>query len=63
MIEATKKWFYKRFKAVDGRAVANEFCRIAEEKGDKLNRNKLQFMVYYAHGWHLAFTGMPLIKK
>ena len=42
-------------------AVANDFLKIASEKGDALTSMKLQKLVFYAHGWHLAIAGKPLI--
>ena len=39
-------------------AIANEFIELSQ---GKLSPMKLQKLVYFAHGWYLAFTGKPLI--
>jgi len=45
-------------------AVANNFIELANRDGDKtVTPMKLQKLVYFAHGWHLAFTEEPLIKE
>lgn len=45
------------------RAVANEFLELARREGLYLDPMKLQKLVYFAHGWHLAVTGKPLLKE
>ncbi len=45
------------------KAIANTFIDIAERRGSpKLSPMKIQKLVYFAHGWHLAFYGSPLIR-
>jgi uncharacterized phage-associated protein len=45
-------------------AIANEFIELAlKSDGSDLTPLKLQKLVYYAHGWHLALTGQPLIDE
>lgn len=43
------------------RAIANSFYEIAEKEGKQLTNLQLQKLVYFAHGWHLALTGQPLL--
>lgn len=45
------------------RAIANYFIDLAEASGKTLTPMKVQKLVYYAHGWHLAITGRPLINE
>jgi uncharacterized phage-associated protein len=45
------------------KAVANEFLDIAENSGDSLSAMKLQKLVYFAHGWHLALMNQPLLQE
>jgi uncharacterized phage-associated protein len=45
------------------KCIANEFLKIAKEKGDALTPMKLQKLVYFAHGWYLALTGQPLTSE
>ncbi len=46
---------------LDARAVADYFLiHVDEEAGDNLTNLKLQKLVYYAQGVHLALTGQPL---
>lgn len=49
--------------AFSARAVANYFLARAERDGRAIDPMQLQKLVYYAHGWHLAITGQPLIKE
>jgi uncharacterized phage-associated protein len=46
------------------KAVANSILKLAKEKMiSDVTPMKLQKLIYYAHGWHLAFLGTPLIKE
>ena len=42
-------------------SIANAFLAIAGEKGRALTNMQLQKLVFFAHGWHLALKGEPLI--
>ena len=44
-------------------AVANFFLRIGQDQNAKLTQMKLHKLLYYAHGWHLAFTESPLLDE
>ena len=43
------------------KAIANEFLNVAWAVGESLTPMKVQKLVYYAHGWHLATAGPPLV--
>jgi uncharacterized phage-associated protein len=45
------------------KAVANFFIQKLNEKGLDVSPMKLQKLVYFAHGWHLALSGDPLIAE
>lgn len=46
------------------RAVANTLLTRAKELGiNDITPMKLQKLIYYSHGWYLAFLEMPLIKE
>jgi uncharacterized phage-associated protein len=46
------------------KAVANTFLDIAKANNvADISPMKLQKLIYYAHAWHLAFLGQPLIKE
>lgn len=47
-------------KCHDARAIANRFLDLAAWEGCPIDHLKLQKLVYFAHGWHLAVTGCPL---
>ncbi len=47
----------------DTKAIANGFISQALESELNLDVIKLQKLIYYAHGWHLAITKMPLIRE
>ena len=44
-------------------AVANYFIRQGQQSGSPVDPMKLQKLVYFAHGWHLAVYGRPLINE
>lgn len=48
----------------DARAIANYFLDAAESAGVAVTPMKIQKLVYFAHGWHLAVrNGEPLINE
>jgi uncharacterized phage-associated protein len=50
--------------AYNSKAIANYFLDIAEKTGDtSITPMKIQKLVYYAQGWHLAIFGRPLIHE
>lgn len=44
-------------------AVANYFIRKGLQAGKPVDPMKLQKLIYFAHGWHLAVYGRPLINE
>lgn len=55
---------YKRgMKTQDALAVANWFIDRAVADGAPIDMLKLQRLVYLAHGWSLAITGLPLLRQ
>jgi len=44
-------------------AVANEFLHLAYRDKETITPLKMQKLVYFAHGWHLAITGKPLLQE
>ena len=43
--------------------VAGYFLALAQERGEEVNNLKLQKLLYYAQGWHLAWHGEPLFPE
>ena len=48
------------YNAVD---IAKCFVLKAREERKFISVRRLNYYVYFAHAWHLAFTGKPLIKE
>ena len=47
----------------DALAVANHFLELAGRDDRKIDPMKIQKLVYFAHGWHLALVDEPLIRE
>jgi uncharacterized phage-associated protein len=47
----------------DPKAIANYFLRVAQDHGQPLSPMKIQKLVYFANGWHLAIKDSPLINE
>ena len=47
----------------DTAAVANYVLELAERDGIQLSPMKLQKILYFSHGWHLALTDNPLLDE
>ena len=45
------------------KAIANSLLKRLLSEKQNANSIKLQKLIYFAHGWHLAITGMPLIDE
>lgn len=52
-----------KLMAADARAIANLLLDMAESKGLSLSITSLLKIVYFAHGWHLARFGSPLVGQ
>lgn len=42
--------------------IARYIVRVAQSKGEPISNLKLQKLLYYAQGWHLAFNGNSLFN-
>ena len=49
--------------AYDAAAIANYFLDLADRDETGLDPMKIQKIVYFGHGWHLALKDEPLIKE
>jgi uncharacterized phage-associated protein len=47
----------------DPKAIANYFLTVAADHGQALTPMKIQKLVYFANGWHLALKDAPLINE
>ncbi len=52
-----------RPRSYSSKAVANSLITLAQEHGEQLDHMKLQKLIYFAHGFYLAFYDVPLIDE
>ena len=45
------------------KAIANRFIELADREQQELTPMKLQKLLYFAQGWHLAIYGKPLLRE
>ena len=51
------------YMAYRSASIANEFLDLASQRGRKLTQIEIQKLVYFAHGWNLAYTSKPLVGE
>lgn len=49
--------------AYDTKAIANYFLELANVDGVPVSSMKLNKLLFFAHGWHLAIAGEPLLDE
>lgn len=49
--------------AYSAKSIANGLLRVSQERGHAISNMKLQKLLYFAHGFWLANTGVPLIGE
>jgi len=49
-------------EAVSCESVANHFLEQASREGRALTALQMNYLLYLAHGWHLAYLGKPLLR-
>lgn len=59
----TSAFRYSARMAHDPRAIANFLLKHAKDQRRPLTTMALLKIIYFAHGWHLARTGKPLIRS
>jgi uncharacterized phage-associated protein len=47
----------------DAKAIANYFLDLADARAEPLSPLKIQKLVYFANGWHLALRNAPIIDE
>lgn len=62
-ITSVMKKKIQKYTPYDARAVANFFIEKGIEDGISIEPIKLQKLVFFAHGWHLATLKEPLINE
>lgn len=54
--------FERQAQTVSCESVANHFLQRAQQEGRALTALQVNYLLYLAHGWHLAYFDRPLLK-
>ena len=49
--------------AYRAKTIVEYFLLLAKEEGGAITPLKMQKLIYFAHGWHLAIRGEPLVNE
>jgi uncharacterized phage-associated protein len=58
-----KKIPNQQLRSHSAQSIANAFIGLSRSKQAPLTNLQIQNLVYFAHGWHLALTGLPLVRE